>query len=287
MRKQTMLKKTAKMGLNYVQSIFVVFAQAAGLIDFQVPPNSSMRKTSSRSIRHYYITGMRTYLPIATYALSKGIRLHEKINILDFGCGVGRQLLHFTRHYPHPSYYACDIDDTAVAFMAKSYPTTKAYTNSFTPPLEYESGFFDMVYSVSIFSHLNMEDQKIWLPELARITKPGSYCFLTTLGHTALKSLAASFGKTESELKRSLDHMGYLYREYESWQDHNKNQRTLRLTSHLIGVKHSYGQTVLSPDYITKNWASSDFEVIDIVEGIIDHLQDLVVMRRKKGRMSR
>ncbi len=118
----------------------------------------------------FILAGLRTSLPIAACARREGVRLEQKIRILDFGCGVGRPLLHLTRTYPAPTYYACDIDHTSVAYIQKNYPQVQAYTNKFSPPLTYESGFFDMIYSVSIFSHLNMDDQMIWLRELARVT---------------------------------------------------------------------------------------------------------------------
>jgi hypothetical protein len=37
---------------------------------------------------------------------------------------------------------------------------------------------------------------------------------------------------------------------------------------------------VLTPDYVRKTWPESGFEVVDIIEGIIDHRQDLVTLRR-------
>jgi hypothetical protein len=73
-----------------------------------------MRKTLGKTVRHYYLSGVSCYLPIATVALQVGIRLSEKINILDFGGGVGRQLLQFTRNFPAPAYFACDVDCSAI-----------------------------------------------------------------------------------------------------------------------------------------------------------------------------
>ena len=220
-------------------------------------------------------------MPIATRAIQESIMLHDKINILDFGCGVGRQLLHFTRHYQSPCYYACDIDDTSVAFIAKNYPLVQTYVNTYFPPLKYKDRFFDMIYSVSIFSHLNMEDQKVWLTEFGRITKRGGFCFITTEGYSSLKSLAASFSENEKNLKKKLDDFGYIYHEYKDWEETIKNQNSLRVTSSLVGIERSYGNTVMSPSYIRESWVGYAFDVIDVVEGIIDHRQDMVVLRRK------
>jgi SAM-dependent methyltransferase len=208
------------------------------------------------------------------------VKLHENIRVLDFGCGVGRQLLHFTRNYPNPAYFACDVDDTSVAFISRNYPGVQAHTNGFSPPLDYPAGHFDMVYAVSIFSHLAPADHEPWLAELARITKPGGCCFLTTEGYTALPSLAGVYRSTAGDLREQLNRKGCLYREYDYYAEAIRTRDTLRSTSLLVGVEGSYGNTVLSPEYIREHWSGSGLEVVDIVEGVIDHRQDLVVLRR-------
>ena len=277
------IKKLAKLGLNYVQSTEVMLGRALNVIDFPVPPNSSMRKTSSRNIRHYFLSGVRSYLPIAVAALREGVKLRETINVLDFGCGVGRQLLHFTRDYPRPNYYACDIDDTSISFIVKNYPAVQARVNRFSPPLDYATGFFDLAYSVSIFSHLNLEDQAAWLSELARVVKYGGHCMLTTEGYTALGDLAAVYGKDTRDLAKDLTDQGYLYKEYEGWQEDVRRQNAMRLASTLVGVERSYGNTVLAPNYIRRVWGNGPFEVQAIIEGVIDNRQDLIVLRRREN----
>jgi SAM-dependent methyltransferase len=241
-----------------------------------------MRKTGSKGIRQYFASGIRTYLPIACAAEWVGIDLRTGgKTVLDFGCGVARQLLHFSRHYPDNRYFACDVDDTSIAFIRRAYPRVEAYANRFSPPLEYGDATFDMVYSVSIFSHLNPLDQGIWLDELSRVTKPGGYLFLTTEGFTALASLAETFGRDEASLREVLSREGMLYREYEGWKSEVDSQQTLRIASNLVGVERSYGNTVVSADYVRENWSNGDLDVVQIIEGIIDHRQDLVVMRKQ------
>ncbi|MDN5869245.1 MAG: class I SAM-dependent methyltransferase [Nitrococcus sp.] len=276
------IKKMAKLGLNQLQRFQIELEQGLGLIDFPVPPNSSMRKTSSRTVRHYYVSGIQTVMPIVSCALQKGIALNERIRILDFGCGVARQLLHFTRRYPNPAYYACDVDETSIAFVQKAYPQVEAYVNAFQPPLKYLDGFFDLIYSVSIFSHLNREDQGRWLAELARVVKPGGYCFLTTQGRVALARLTSTFGMEEAACARRLVEQGILYKEYAFLHDSIQKQNTFKVASDLVGIEGSYGNTVLATEFIRAQWANADFEVVEIIEGIIDYIQDLVILRRKR-----
>jgi SAM-dependent methyltransferase len=271
-------KELGKLALNAVQAGYVMVATKARFIDFPVPPNSSMRKTSSKTISHYYLSGIRCYLPIATMALHYGIELDRDISILDFGCGVARELLHFQRHYPNPKYFACDVDATSVDYVRKTF-RVECYKNEFEPPLRYEASSMDMIYSVSTFSHLSPADHMPWLRELCRVTKPGQFCFLTTEGSTAFQQV-----KEEASLEASDEtqfyETGVLYKEYPTIQAERHRRYKIPVANLAMGITGSYGNTVLLPDHIRSAWPSSGFDVIDIIEGIIDHRQDLVVLRK-------
>lgn len=274
----TTLKEIGKYVLNVRQSCYVAVGRATGLIDFPVPPKSSMRKTGSRSIRHFYTSGLGTYLPIATMALHLGVKLREKINVLDFGCGVGRQLLHFTRNFSAPTYFACDVDHSSVAFVARNYPSVVARTNKFDPPLPFDDESMDMVYSVSTFSHINPQDQKGWLRAVNRVTRPGGICLLTTEGWQAFgmrlrKKLPPEFGE-------ELEANGIIYKEYEYYQAMKKHKPLSPVLTPLIGIDKSYGSTVMTPAFIREHWSQEGFEVVSIVEGIAAGWQDLVVLRK-------
>jgi hypothetical protein len=87
--------------------------------------------------------------------------------------------------------------------------------------------------------------------------------------------------RNEKELEEKLDHFGYPYKEYKDREETIKDQNTLRIASSLVGIESSYGNTVMSPSYIRESWVGNEFDVITVVEGIIDHRQDMVVLRRK------
>jgi hypothetical protein len=125
-----------------------------------------------------------------------------------------------------------------------------------------------------------MDDQTLWLKELARITKPGGYLCLTTEGFTALKYLSAAFGQDEQTAAETLRRKGYIYKEYEGWEEDVAKANTIRIASSLVGVEKSYGNTVVSPAYVREKWHTFDLSIIALIEGIIDHRQDLVVLRR-------
>jgi len=269
--------------LDPVHVIFVFILRKLRIIDYPVPPNSSMRKTTaSGSILRYFTSGIQSYMPIAVLAEKYNLNLREgNLKILDFGCGVGRLLLHFTRNYPNNNYYACDIDDTSINFLNKNYSSVKSYTNNYKPPLDYPDSSFDLVYSLSIFSHLNIEDQSDWLKELARVVKKNGYLFLTTEGKHAVKFwLAEDFHMKEHDAQEKLSKEGFIFKEYDNWKKISSSGNIMRNSSQLLGVKSPYGSMALSENFIYKNWNKHNLKVLDIIEGIIDTRQDLVILQK-------
>lgn len=273
-------KNYAKRCLDVGYAGYAKAARVTGVVDYAVPSFTGMHKTSSRTIRHYYESGIRSAVPIITAARLHGLPL-ENNRILDFGCGVGRQLLHFTRHLPGNDYYACDIDRFSIDFIQKNYPSVTSYVSSFSPSLEYDDNFFDMLYSVSIFSHLAEKDLLPWLTELARITRPGGLLMLTIEGPAALPKLEKDMGISQAELQATLERDGIVYKEYSYLKDRQQQLSQKCTDGLLVGIDDSYGNTVLSPAYVEQHWNTDATEVLGIASGVIDFRQDLVVLRRR------
>jgi len=252
------------------------------LVGFPVPPYGLMRRTGPKSLWQYYAGGLRSYLPIAVLAQSQGIDLRSGIKVLDFGCGVGRQLLHFTHDYPAPTYFACDVHPENVAFVRRAYPRVFGSVNGFVPPLDYETDQFDLVYSVSVFSHLAPDQHLPWLRELARVVKAGGYAMLTTEGPTAVRRRMATkvWREHPDEAVAALEREGVRYREYDDLGWHKTHEGEPLVGQKYAGVDGSYGNTAISPAYVRRAWSRAGFDVINIVEGVIDRRQDLVVLRR-------
>jgi SAM-dependent methyltransferase len=274
-------KKSAKLGLDQTFRLQASLLRLLGFVDFPVPTYTQMLGIGSHSIRHYYESGINCYLPIAVAALQAKVDVRSAIRILDFGCGAGRQLLHFTRRFPAPRYHACDVNGPAVRFVERHFPEVYALQNAFRPPLPFNDGHFDMIYSVSVFSHLGPDDQRLWLKELARITTPGGSCFLTTEGPTAVAQMAPhELAEHVAVRREALASRGLIFSEYADRQAQKENERVLPFGSKYLGIEGTYGTTAMSPDYILEHWTEFGFAVDAILEGIIDHRQDLVVLRR-------
>jgi SAM-dependent methyltransferase len=261
------------------------FQQAIGkspFIDFPVPPYELMRRTGGKTLWQYYDGGLRCYLPIAVLAEHEGIDLSSAIKVLDFGCGVGRQLLHFCRDYPTPTYFACDVHPQSVEFVRRAYPRVVSYTSGFAPPLEYDDNEFDMVYSVSVFSHLHPDDHGPWLKELSRVVRSGGYAFLTIEGATAMRRRMATkvWREQPDDALAVLERDGVRFAEYDDLTWYKSRETDKFAGAKYAGIAGPYGNTVLTPAYVRTHWSGAGFDVKSIVEGVIDRRQDLVVLRK-------
>lgn len=101
--------------------------------------------------------------------------------VLDFGCGPGRVLRHFAPEAGTAEFWGCDIDLPSVMWLNRHLsPPFRVFQNTEQPTLPLDSNSFDLVYGMSVFTHLNATWNP-WLMELRRILRPGAYAFLTFL----------------------------------------------------------------------------------------------------------
>jgi ubiquinone/menaquinone biosynthesis C-methylase UbiE len=165
--------------------------------------------------------------------------------------------------------------------LRRAYPEVDGYANQYAPPLKYESASFDLIYSVSIFSHLPPADHSGWLAELARVAKPNALILLTIEGRTALQMLMDGGMWDRRESERMLADRGVLYREYSDLAAQKAHEAWMRKEGKYLGIQGSYGSTVMTPEYIADHWNSASLEVVNVIEGVVDNRQDIVVLKRR------
>jgi SAM-dependent methyltransferase len=96
------------------------------------------------------------------------------------------------RHWygePAGRLYGCDLNHAAIAWAAKHLPHATFTVNRIAPPLPYDDGRFDLVYALSVFTHLPEALTVDWLRELHRVLRPGGVLVLTTMGPAFLDRL--------------------------------------------------------------------------------------------------
>jgi SAM-dependent methyltransferase len=112
----------------------------------------------------------------------------EGKTVLEFGCGAGRVLRTFL---PNPSadLHGCDIDRASVEWLADNLsPPLSVFVNQAIPPLDRPDETFDLVYAVSVFTHIT-DEWAAWLRELHRVLRPGGVLAASFLGSGTTEQL--------------------------------------------------------------------------------------------------
>jgi hypothetical protein len=184
--------------------------------------------------------------------------------VLDWGVGCGR----LARHFPMARCAAltgCDIDHDNVAWCNAHLPG-RFVACKLSPPLPFDDAGFDLVYSVSVFTHFLEEMQLKWLAELGRVMAPGALLLTTIHGQTSF-----DFGRYEPDKYRQLEEeirtRGIVF-----------SHTNAQLDGH---VDHGgeYVNVFHDLDYVRRVW-SRFFDVLHILPGYIG-THDLVVLRKR------
>lgn len=110
--------------------------------------------------------------------------------VLDFGCGAGRTLRQFIPEAESAEIWGVDIDERSVDWINENLnPPLRAKTCAVDPPLDFETGSFDLIWAVSVFTHLS-ENSADWLLELHRLLRPGGLLMATYMGEWNSEEIA-------------------------------------------------------------------------------------------------
>jgi len=105
--------------------------------------------------------------------------------ILDWGCGPGRIIRHLPEVIGNEcEYFGTDYNEKTIKWCSENLKGIHFNKNTLAAKLPYEDNFFDIIYGISIFTHLSEQLHYDWYNELYRILKPSGVMFLTTHGNS-------------------------------------------------------------------------------------------------------
>ncbi|MBZ0112386.1 MAG: methyltransferase domain-containing protein [Thermoanaerobaculia bacterium] len=246
-----------------------------------MPPKALREIVAESALEVFLWTGFVDVLQILTlFERHRQVTERAKYHLLDFGCGCGR-LLRFPAAVDR--WEACGVDANyqLAGWTRDNLPSAEVHRVPPAPPLPLSSSSFDLIYCLSVFSHLPEKRALESLAELHRLLRPGGVLVMTTHGVRALEIIANSVlhqemiqisaGQAE-EMREGLSREGFIY------------QRCSDSVIDIADVGDDYGNCFVDVSYITKNWAVNGFEQCEFLPGGLRGWQDVSVLRRNGGK---
>jgi SAM-dependent methyltransferase len=216
-------------------------------------PGLILRVAGTPDIEWFLESGAAGFRSLRDALSEQGTDVARLRSVLDFGCGCGR----VTRHWAGvgPRVWGCDYNPALVSWCRTHLGFARFEVNALGPPLPFADASFDLVYALSVFTHLTEDLQTAWMAELHRVLEPGGLLAVTVHG-------ARYAGELSPEERRRFQEGELVVRRVES------------AGTNLCGAYH--------PEEYVRRRLARDFAVVAYLpEGARGNPhQDLVLLRR-------
>ena len=273
---KNLIRKTPILGQFVAYIRYVNHARITGRLDklegdqpvdiagFAIPPAKlRYRVHGDLSQKTFLNVGRRIAKDIRTCVESVGGDWTSFNDVLDFGCGSARVIRYFLADKTEANFTGIDINQELINWCSAHINGVNWRVVPTHPPSEFGDNSFDLIYGISVFTHLDRELQALWLEELARIIRPGGLILLTVLGSAYVNHINLQ----ESD-RRELRDNGFLFLSGVTgkWK--------------LDGLPDFYQSAIQTVDHVQQEW-SEYFEILEHIEGGINKLQDAVLLKSR------
>jgi 2-polyprenyl-3-methyl-5-hydroxy-6-metoxy-1,4-benzoquinol methylase len=190
-----------------------------------------------------------------------GKSLADFRDICDWGCGCGRVAQAVHRLAPKANITGLDIDRDNIDWCQQNLTYARFAEVPLFPPSPIADGQFDLLYGISVFTHLTREAFEAWRDEVYRMVRPGGLVLVTINRGAALARVANE---------------GLVHRTHASGFDDSS------LDSALDGkiVDGTYYRGTYLMTHEAKRIFGARFRIRDIIPQASGTSQDLVVCER-------
>jgi len=153
--------------------------------EYAFPPYWLAYDAYSSCNRRWYV---RSGLATAQWLNELCTRLNQNqrspLRICEWGCGPGRVLQPLIQLNSQSQFeiYGSDYARQSIEWCCQNITGGTFVVNRLEPPLPFEDESFDLLFSISVYTHLSEKMHYAWLTENLRVIKPGGHVVLTTQG---------------------------------------------------------------------------------------------------------
>lgn len=257
---------------NAIRTLFIPRSMLdAGLLIAPIPATANIGRVSGpASGRDQYLAGgLTTFLQLN--AITNGYfdrSIFDFPSVVDWGVGCARVMRHFFEapdvgRNPAQSVLGLDIDNENLVWCRDNMKGQGRYELLGLDGFPIESQSVDLLYGISVLTHLTEFHQHLWLSEIARVMKPGG-CVILTIHGEATTYGSYALGGVTGFMVPFVDKFGFFD----------------GIPDGAIGSDRDtyYRSTYHSRGYIRANW-SRYLEVLDIIPAANAFRQDFVVLK--------
>jgi len=148
---------------------------------------------SRNPLRDYIADGWRTLCELQQVLDRVGKNLYRCPRFLEFAAGHGRFTRHLARALPPGALAVSDVVPGSVAFLRRHWGVA-GFDSAATPQALDIADRYDVVFALSLFSHLPDSTWRGWLRKLHDAVAPGGVLVFTTHGERAARSSGVDLG---------------------------------------------------------------------------------------------
>ena len=116
----------------------------------------------------------------AAYIASLIKRYHGRAGVIcEWGCGRMRVLRHMPNHFPGSFLIGLDYNPKTISWCTQHFTGFRFGLNRLEPPLPLKDGEADVIYAISVFTHLSARQHMEYAADLMRCLSSGGILIVT------------------------------------------------------------------------------------------------------------
>ena len=152
--------------------------------------------TSKNPVRDYLSDGWRTMVELQDALDAYGMSLRQCKSFLEFACGQGRFTRHLARIFKQSQLTVSDVVPGSVDFLHQAMGV-KGFYSATDPEAVKIPGKYDVIFVLSLFSHLPPPVWSQWLKVLHAALAPDGVLIFSTHGEKCARLAGVDWDDTE------------------------------------------------------------------------------------------